>query len=163
VTRALITALLMALGTVALGIALSVWASDAQPKPPQQLFESSIGGVVTASPLPGAAGQGYLVFAKWCSGCHAAAFHLADQAATDKLSPVSRLPLGTNLLQQRYKGAVPAALEQRTDLTRAAIGFYVRHGSNAMPALRKTEISDAELEALSAYLTRNRNRPESSQ
>jgi hypothetical protein len=26
-----------------------------------------------------------------------------------------------------------------------------------MPAFRKTEISDAELEALSAYLTRNRS------
>jgi mono/diheme cytochrome c family protein len=163
VKKALISARLRALRAIATGVALSVWASDALPKPPQQLFESSIGGVVTASQLPGVVGQGYLVFAKWCAGCHAAAFQLADQAATEKLSPVSRLPLGTNLLQQRYKGAVPAALEQRADLTSAAIGFYVRHGSNAMPALRKTEVSDADLEALCAYLTRNRRQPEPSQ
>ena len=155
--RAIISASLLALGMTSTGIALGAPAGDTQPEPPQQVFESSIGGVVTASPLPGKAGQGYLVYAKWCAGCHAPAFHLADPAATDKLSVVPRLPLGTNLLQQRYKGSVPAALEQRTDLTVGAVQFYVRHGFNAMPAFRKTEISDAELEALSAYLTRNRS------
>jgi hypothetical protein len=31
----------------------------------------------------------------------------------------------------------------------------VRHGVSVMPFLRKTEISDADLDALAAYLTRN--------
>jgi mono/diheme cytochrome c family protein len=158
----LISGPLLALGMTAAGMALGEPPNDARTKPAHQVFESSIGGVVAASQLPGAVGQGYLVYYKWCAGCHAAPFQLADPAATGKLSPVSRLPLGTNLLQQRYNGALPAALEQRTDLTSEAIGFYVRHGSNAMPAFRKTEISDAELGALSEYLTRNRTPPKSS-
>jgi cytochrome c5 len=37
---------------------------------------------------------------------------------------------------------------------------FVRQGINAMPAFRKTEISDDELKALSAYLTRPRGGPE---
>jgi mono/diheme cytochrome c family protein len=139
-------------------VAGAVFAADTVTKtaPAQPVYESSIGGVVSASPLPGAAGQGYLVYNKWCAGCHAPNFMPADpNIDVHKLSPVSRFPLGTNLLQQRYKGAIPAALEQRTDLTEAVINFYVRHGLNAMPAMRKTEISDAELKALAAYLTRN--------
>ena len=128
-----------------------------ESKPVRPVYESSVGGVVAASPLPGAAGEGYLVYAKWCAGCHAPPYQPADPAIAETLSPVSRLPLGTNLLQQRYKGSVPAALEQRTDLTTASVAYFVRHGVNAMPAFRKTEISDPDLQALSAYLTRTRS------
>jgi hypothetical protein len=35
---------------------------------------------------------------------------------------------------------------------------FVRHGVLFMPMFRKTEISDAELDAICAYLTRN-NKP----
>ena len=130
--------------------------SNVQTAPVQAMYESSIGGVVSASHLAGAAAQGYLVYNKWCAGCHAPNYVPKNpNIDVEKLSPVSRFALGTNLLQQRYRDALPAALEQRTDLTEAVIGFYVRHGFNAMPAFRKTEISDAELKSLVAYLTRN--------
>jgi (+)-pinoresinol hydroxylase len=49
-------------------------------------------------------------------------------------------------------------LEQRTDLTPALIKTVVRHGLFGMPITRKTEVSDAELEDVVAYLTRNRKK-----
>ena len=81
---------------------------------------------------------GHQVFAKWCAPCH------------------SRGPgnPGTAALAAVHKNAKPAALEDRTDLTPAFIKQAVRQGVNVMPYFRKTEISDAELEALSAYLSR---------
>jgi len=56
------------------------------------------------------------------------------------------------------RGQKPAVLEERTDLTATAIKTFVRHGVLFMPTFRKTEISDADLDAIAAYLTRN-NRP----
>jgi mono/diheme cytochrome c family protein len=89
-----------------------------------------------------AVSRGHEVFEKWCAPCHA------------PVSGTERLP-GTSTLESVYKGAKPAALEQRTDLTPQQVSFYVRHGDNAMPWFRKTEVSDADLEALGAYLSRN--------
>ena len=43
-------------------------------------------------------------------------------------------------------------LESRTDLTPELTKFFVRNGINVMPPFRKTEITDAELNALAAYL-----------
>ena len=65
---------------------------------------------------------------------------------------------GTLALQAKYKGAVPALLDKRTDLTQPLIKTYVRNGLSIMPIFRKTEISDADLDAIAAYLTRN-NKP----
>ena len=81
---------------------------------------------------------GHQVFAKWCAPCH------------------SRGPgnPGTQALAAVYKNAKPGALEDRADLTPAFIKQAVRRGVNVMPYFRKTEISDAELDALSAYLSR---------
>jgi mono/diheme cytochrome c family protein len=45
-------------------------------------------------------------------------------------------------------------LEERTDLTPDTVRHFVRNGVSVMPFFRKTEISDAELEALAAYLAR---------
>ena len=45
-----------------------------------------------------------------------------------------------------------------TDLTPQLIKMYVRNGITVMPTFRKTEISDADLDAIAAYLTRN-NKP----
>jgi mono/diheme cytochrome c family protein len=81
--------------------------------------------------------RGAAVFNNWCSACH------------------SRGPLnapGTTSLQNKYQGALPAALEDRTDLTAEVIELYVRNGIATMPFFRKTEISDADLAALAAYL-----------
>lgn len=81
--------------------------------------------------------EGKAVFAKWCAPCHAPNPGLA----------------GTFALQHKYDGKVPAALENRTDLQPALVAYFVRNGVAWMPPFRPTEISDAQLAALSAYLT----------
>lgn len=91
-----------------------------------------------AASAPPAAANGKAVFQKWCAPCH---------AANPKLA-------GTLALQTKYKGEMPAALEQRTDLTPELVGYFVRTGVAWMAPFRKTEISDAELADLGAYLTK---------
>jgi len=81
--------------------------------------------------------QGHKVYDKWCFPCH----------GTGPGKP------GTDSLKAR--GQNPAVLEERTDLTPAAIKTFVRHGVLFMPMFRKTEVSDADLDAIAAYLTRN--------
>lgn len=94
-----------------------------------------------APPTPKtAAVPGQATYERWCSGCHGADPTLA----------------GTHALQQRYQGSVPAVLEDRTDLAPDTIKLIVRNGMNLMPRTRKTEISDAELDAVAAYLTRSK-------
>ena len=80
--------------------------------------------------------RGRTVFENWCAPCHA---------------PGARHP-GTQALEALYKGAKPAALEQRTDLTPELTRAFVRTGVSVMPPFRKTEISDADLDALAGYL-----------
>ena len=61
---------------------------------------------------------------------------------------------GTNSLTIKYEGTdILGVLEDRTDLTAPLISYFVRNGVAWMPPFRRTEISDAELAALSAYLT----------
>lgn len=62
---------------------------------------------------------------------------------------------GTEALAAKYQGKKPAVLEDRTDLSADLVKYYVRHGGGIMPFLRKTELSDADLDAIAAYLTRN--------
>jgi mono/diheme cytochrome c family protein len=90
--------------------------------------------------------QGREVFNTWCAACHAHA------------TPASARLAGTMVLEQKYKGAKPAALEDRTDLTSAFVAAIVRNGVGPMPFFRKTEVSDADLKALGAYLSR-KSRP----
>jgi (+)-pinoresinol hydroxylase len=61
---------------------------------------------------------------------------------------------GTMSLQFKYAGRLPAALEQRTDLTVEMVTYYVRYGIAMMPSFRKTELSDAQVAAIAAYLSR---------
>jgi len=103
------------------------------------------------APLPGAKGtqevlqQGKAVFDQWCIGCHG------------PLPGMGRFPpAGSYRLQQLYKDTKPALLEERNDLAPELIRVAVRHGLPIMPPLRKTEVSDAELDAVIAYLTRNK-------
>lgn len=81
--------------------------------------------------------RGEQVFDRWCAPCHAQG---------------SEYP-GTSALQAKYRSSVPAALEDRTDLTPALIRYFVRNGVSIMPRSRKTEISDADLDALALFLT----------
>ena len=63
---------------------------------------------------------------------------------------------GTIALTAKYKGARPGLLEERTDLSPQGIRFAVRTGISIMPFFRKTELSDADLDAVTRYLTRRR-------
>jgi mono/diheme cytochrome c family protein len=55
-------------------------------------------------------------------------------------------------LQTKYEGKIPAVLLERTDMTPEFVKTFVRTGVSVMPFFRKTEISDAELDSLAAYL-----------
>jgi (+)-pinoresinol hydroxylase len=119
-----------------------------------QLAESSVGGVVRKPEQSGPVASGYLVFQKWCAGCHAPDYVPGLGAAADVPAPL-RSALGTQKLRLKYGEQEPAALEMRTDLSAALIRVYVRRGVALMPAFRKTELNDAELSDLVAYLNRN--------
>ena len=79
---------------------------------------------------------GEQVYQRWCVHCHAA----------------GRGNPGTQSLQVKYKGQVPAVLLERTDLTPEFIALAVRQGAMSMPPFRKTEVTDEELAALSKWL-----------
>jgi mono/diheme cytochrome c family protein len=89
---------------------------------------------------PAAVSRGHDVFQYWCSNCH---------------GPGPGHP-GTDALAAKYHAAKSALLEERRDLTPEQVRFYVRHGVSIMPFFRKTEISDADLDAIGAYLARQR-------
>jgi (+)-pinoresinol hydroxylase len=82
--------------------------------------------------------RGAAVFNNWCAVCHS--------------KDVRNAP-GTKSLQYKYRGKLPAALEDRRDLTPELVKLYVRKGVATMPFFRKTEISDSDLDALAAYLS----------
>ena len=63
---------------------------------------------------------------------------------------------GTSSLQIKYQGKLPALLEERTDLKPELVRYYVRNGFAMMPRFRKTELDDAQVEAIARYLTRAR-------
>jgi mono/diheme cytochrome c family protein len=81
---------------------------------------------------------GQLTYEKWCAPCHA---------------PGPDHP-GTQALDALYRGSKPGALIERADLTPPIVKQFVRKGVSVMPFFRKTEISDAELDALAAFLSK---------
>ena len=95
--------------------------------------------------------NGKAVFDKWCAPCHGAV------APKRGMFGGGALP-GTAALAVKYQGKLPAVLEQRTDLKAAYIKTVVRHCLYGMPITRKTEVSDAELDEVIAYLTENRKK-----
>ncbi|HEV7445560.1 MAG TPA: cytochrome c [Steroidobacteraceae bacterium] len=84
--------------------------------------------------------RGYAEYQNSCSVCH---------------GPMPERP-GTRALAAKYKGSVPAMLEERRDLSPELIRAVVRNGITVMPHFRKTELSDTQLDAIVAYLTRAR-------
>ncbi len=80
---------------------------------------------------------GEAVYNHWCEPCH------GDNPAY----------AGTFALQTKYNGERPAVLDQRTDLPPVLVQFFVRNGVAWMPPFRPTEISDAQLADLAAYLS----------
>ena len=98
-------------------------------------------GVLSMNAAAADAGQieeGKQVYQYWCWNCHGEGVGKP----------------GTQALAAKYKGSKPAILDQRTDLTPAVTKIFVRKGVSIMPFFRKTEISDAQLDALAAYLAR---------
>jgi mono/diheme cytochrome c family protein len=61
---------------------------------------------------------------------------------------------GTFTLGRRL-GADRAVLDQRTDLVAPYVKVVIRAGLGSMPAFRRTELSDAEADAIVDYLTRS--------
>ena len=100
------------------------------------LLAALTASMCTAVPTRADEHPGRPVFVKWCAPCH------------------SRGPgnPGTAALAAVYKNQKPGALEDRTDLRPEFVKKIVRNGVYVMPFFRKTEITDAELEALAAYL-----------
>jgi (+)-pinoresinol hydroxylase len=86
-----------------------------------------------------AAPSGQAVYEHWCAPCHA---------------PGPGHP-GTQSLQIKYSGKIPPVLVDRSDLSPQAVSAFVRQGVLLMAPFRKTEITDAELAALSAFVTKN--------
>lgn len=85
---------------------------------------------------------GRVTFERQCAPCHGA-------GPGDDGSPM--LP-GTATLARKYSGELPGALELRGDLDADVIRLFVRAGSGAMPAFRKSELSDGDVDAIAAYL-----------
>lgn len=85
---------------------------------------------------------GRQVFERQCAPCHGA-------GPGDDGSPT--LP-ATAMLAEKYRGELPAALELRTDLSADVIRLFVRQGSGPMPSFRKSELSDADIDAIAAYI-----------
>jgi len=94
--------------------------------------------------------RGQEVFGQRCAACH-------GPIPTEIYGPTFLPPMpGTQALAARYRGELPAALEERTDLAAVYIQTVVRNGYVSMPFFRPTELSDEDLDALVAYLTRER-------
>jgi mono/diheme cytochrome c family protein len=119
----------------ALGLILATGASVAQ----EQRVPSAW---TTSTPQAQGKPRGYVEYQKFCSQCHGEGVGKP----------------GTLALADKYKDKKPALLEARTDLNPAIVKLFVRHGVSVMPFFRKTEISDADLDAIAAYLSRNNKR-----
>ncbi len=95
----------------------------------------------TIRPQPGEP-RGKVIFERDCVICH----------GSGPAKP------GTRALRAKYHGKEPALLSERRDLAPDYVREIVRHGLSVMPPFRKTELSNTDLDALIAYLTRE-NRP----
>ena len=94
---------------------------------------------------PSAVQRGNAKFQHSCAPCHGAG--VGDDGH-------AMLP-GTDALRIKYKGAlpaVPALLEERTDLTAPVLKVFVRNGSFSMPPFRPTELTDVEIADIAAYI-----------
>lgn len=92
--------------------------------------------VQEASAQTAAQARGKEVYDHWCAPCHAA-------------GPGHP---GTQSLEIKYRGELPPVLEDREDLTPAFVRTMVRDGILMMAPFRKTEVTDAELDDIAAYL-----------
>lgn len=78
-------------------------------------------------------------YARMCAPCHNKGFWAANRIAF-------------------RSGEEYALLDKRSDLNADYIRQAVRVGIGSMPPYRKTELSDSDLAAITAYLTRSRGK-----
>ena len=117
--------------TMAVGVAFTLYANSVVGQPPAG--NSSLD-------------HGKQVYDYWCLPCHGEGLGLPGFA---------ELP-GTQQLRIKYRDtAISPLLTERRDLVPDFVKVIVRQGVSFMPQFRKTEISDADLDALAAYLARN--------
>ena len=121
------------------GLALAV-SHLAAAKPPAHTPQRAVPGAGWSS-VPVADSSGEQIYRRYCWECHG--------DGPDRP--------GTLALAAKYKGAEPARLDQRTDLSADYVTYIVRHGITVMPSIRKTEIGDAELKAIADYLARKKD------
>jgi mono/diheme cytochrome c family protein len=93
----------------------------------------------------GSADRGQAKFEHSCAPCHGAG--IGDDGR-------AMLP-GTDALRIKYKGSLPALIEERTDLNAEAIRTFVRRGTWSMPPFRPTEITESDIQDIAAYLQRS--------
>jgi mono/diheme cytochrome c family protein len=98
------------------------------------LLGLSLSPLQAAAAAAAAGPEGQALFREKCGVCH-----LAGGG-------------GTWMLGRRH-GPDKALLEQRTDLLPLYVRYVARHGINSMPRFTRVELSDAQLEAIAAYLT----------
>ncbi len=127
----------MIAGLAAAALCSMSLAADPVPARPAETISWTWTTVQAAPGQP----RGYTEFTRACAVCH------GDGPAKP----------GTRALHTKYHDKEPALLAERTDLAPDYIKYVVRHGVSVMPPFRKTELSDAELEELVAYLTRKRH------
>jgi mono/diheme cytochrome c family protein len=104
----------------------------------KHLTYASIAVLVLAGPaMPAGATEmtGKQVFDHYCSYCHGA----ADGPGTMQL--------------RRTRGKNQALLAERTNLAPDYIEYVVRHGLRSMPAFVPSDLTEARLKALAAFLT----------
>lgn len=131
-------------------LAVSAGAAAAQPQPSHDTVGSSWTDFpVKADLADPQLRHGQEIFRARCGACHNP---IPPGATLGGISPSG----GTQALQAKYKGSKPAALEQRTDLTPQLVAVFVRHGTGYMPFFRPTELSDEDLAAVGAYLSRKK-------
>jgi mono/diheme cytochrome c family protein len=95
--------------------------------------------VLTTVAMPAVAAEmtGKEVFDHYCSYCHGT----GDGPGTMQL--------------KRTRGADKALLTERADLAPDYIEYIVRHGLKSMPAFVPSDLTDAKLKALVAFLTKS--------
>jgi mono/diheme cytochrome c family protein len=101
-----------------------------------------IGAGVACAQDPALVAQGAAAFRHTCAPCHAAG--PGNDGA--KVNPA------VAALQLKYQGREPALIEHRTDLPYPALKAIVRDGTGAMAPFRPSEITDAQIAAVAAYI-----------
>lgn len=122
----------IALAAAALALtATALWAQEGPRGPAAPVVR------LVKADLPGRT-----VFEHQCAPCHGAG-HGTDGA------PV--LP-AVAALQRRYNGDPSPLLELRPDIEADYVRLFVRNGVGAMPAFRKSELTDTQVDQIAAYL-----------